>query len=104
MDDSASMKRADEGRQTRVDAMKQLMSGQGVFYEALSAKFKVRPFKFSGAAERVQDVSELTGTGEQTNVTAALEQAARENAGVPLAGIVPMDDGARNAGGEAAGN
>jgi uncharacterized membrane protein len=100
MDDSASMNLADEASRTRLDSVKQLMSGGSQFYTALAAKFKVRAFKFSSSAERVQDAGELTGAGEQTNMVEALEQAAREAAGLPLSGIVVMSDGASNGEGD----
>src|SRR5205085_1772641 len=57
---------------------------------------KVRAFKFSSSAERVQSAAELSGAGEQTNIEAAIEQAGREAAGLPLSGIVVISDGASN--------
>lgn len=96
MDDSASMKLADEGRGARLDSVKQLMATGSPFLTALADKFKVRAFKFSTSAERVQDANELTGDGQQTNLDAALSQATREATGLPLAGIIVMSDGASN--------
>jgi uncharacterized membrane protein len=100
MDDSSSMNLADEARRSRLDSVKQLMSGEGRFYKALADKFKVRAFKFSSTAERVQDASELTGAGEQTDLVQALEHASRESAGLPLSGIIVMSDGASNGSGD----
>jgi uncharacterized membrane protein len=96
MDDSASMKLVDEGARTRLDALKQLMSADSPFLTRLAERFKVRAFKFSSSAERVQSAAELSGAGEQTNIPTAIEQAEREAAGLPLAGIVVMSDGASN--------
>ena len=100
MDDSASMNLPDEGNRTRLDSVKQLMTGGSKFYTALADKFKVRAFRFSSSAERVQDAGELTGAGEQTNLVEALDQASRELAGLPLAGFVVMSDGASNSEGD----
>ena len=104
MDDSASMNLVDEGNRTRLDSLKQLMSPDSRFLASLSEKFKVRAFKFSSTTERAQDASELSGAGEQTNLALALEQATRESAGLPLAGIVVMSDGASNGEGDVSNN
>lgn len=104
MDDSASMNLVDEGNRTRLDSLKQLMSPDSRFLASLSEKFKVRAFKFSSTTERAQDASELSGAGEQTNLALALEQATRESAGLPLAGIVVMSDGASNGESDASNN
>jgi uncharacterized membrane protein len=100
MDDSASMLITDEGGRTRLDVIKQLMSPDSPFSAALSDKFKVRHFKFSESAERVQDVSALTGAGQQTNLAISLDQAARELAGLPVSGIILISDGAQNTDGD----
>jgi uncharacterized membrane protein len=100
MDDSASMRLADEGNRSRLDSVKQLMSPGTHFMSALSDKFKIRAFKFSAASERAQDATELTGAGDQTNLALALEQATREAAGLPLTGLVVISDGASNGEGD----
>lgn len=104
MDDSASMNLADEANRTRLDSVKQLMSANNQFYKTLTSKFKVRAFKFSSSAERVQEAGELTGAGEQTNLVEALDQATRESAGLPLSGIIVMSDGASNGEGDISAN
>jgi uncharacterized membrane protein len=98
MDDSASMKLPEDGGHTRLDAVTQLMSANSPFYSALADKFKLRTYKFSSTADRVQNASELSGAGEETNVTSALDQAARESAGLPMSGIIVFSDGANNSG------
>jgi uncharacterized membrane protein len=100
VDDSASMLIADESGRTRLDAIKQLIQPGSAFSAALSDKFKIRQFKFSHSAERMQDVSELTGAGGQTNLAASLDQVAREMAGLPVSGIILMSDGAQTADGD----
>lgn len=98
MDDSSSMKLPDDGSRTRLDSVKLLMSEGSKFYSALADKFKLRDYKFSSNAERVPNASELSGSGDETNLTAALEQASRESAGLPMSGIIVISDGANNSG------
>ncbi|HEU4391697.1 MAG TPA: VWA domain-containing protein [Blastocatellia bacterium] len=95
MDDSASMQIRDESGQTRLDAVKTALSKDGAFSTELTGKFKVRTFKFSAAAQRVQDSSELAGDGQQTNIAGVVEQAVREMSGAPLAAVVLVTDGAQ---------
>lgn len=104
MDDSASMRLNDARGQTRLEAARQLTSSGSPFFANLSDKFKLRLFKFSGAAQRVQSAAELTGGGDQTNLAAALEQAMRDSAGLPMSGIVLVTDGAGNTEGGPAGD
>lgn len=104
MDDSASMRLADEDSHARLDAVKQLMSPGSLFAAALYDKFKVRAYKFSNATERVSEAGELTGNGELSDVRGALEHAARDSAGLPLSGVVLMSDGASNGSEDATGD
>ena len=57
----------------------------------------VRTFRFSTAASRVDVEDELTFAGAQTRIGAALEGARQELAGLPLAGLVVVSDGADTA-------
>lgn len=100
MDDSKSMQLADEGEQSRLETVKRLMAAESGFHMALADKFKVRTFKFSEIAERVESAADLTGEGEQTDVVGALERAVRDSSGLPLSGLVLMSDGATNGEGD----
>lgn len=102
LDDSASMLLKDAGNRSRLEAAGHLMSAGDPFYSTLAEKFKLRLFKFSSAAQRVQNAAELSGAGDQTNIGGALEQAVRDSAGLPLSGIVLITDGAGNADGDSA--
>ena len=99
MDDSSSMKLAGDGSDSRLDEVKRLMADGSTFHGALADKFKLREFKFSSSAERVNDAHELAGEGQQTNLAGAVDQATREAAGLPLSGLIVISDGASNAGG-----
>jgi uncharacterized membrane protein len=61
---------------------------------ALSNKFIVRTFRFSSAPQRLGTPEELSFSGSQTKLGAALEGARQELAGLPLAGLVMASDGA----------
>ena len=98
MDDSSSMKLPDESNRTRLDALKQLMSANSAFYTELVDKFKLRAYRFAGTADRIGNASELSGAGDETNLTSALDQASRESAGLPMSGVLLISDGANNAG------
>lgn len=65
--------------------------------KALSDKFMVRTFRFSSAASRVDAEDDLTFTGAQTRLGTALDGARQELAGLPLAGLVVVSDGADTA-------
>ena len=57
----------------------------------------VRTFRFSTAASRVDAEDDLTFDGAQTRLGAALDGARQELAGLPLAGLVVVSDGADTA-------
>ncbi len=60
----------------------------------LSERFVLRPFRFSSAASRLAKPDDLTFAGAQTKLGAALDGARQELAGLPLAGLVVVSDGA----------
>ena len=62
--------------------------------KSLADKFVVRTFRFSSAARRLGNPQELTFAGSQTRLGMALEGARQELAGLPLAGLVMVTDGA----------
>ena len=98
LDDSRSMQIADHEAAPRASFVKQEFGAadRGVL-KTLSEKFMVRTFRFSTAASRVDAEDELTFTGAQTRIGAALEGARQELAGLPLAGLVVVSDGADTA-------
>ena len=75
MDDSTSMKLPDEATPTRLDSLNQLMSANSAFHTEIADKFNLRPYKFAATAERVQNAAELSGSGEETNLTSEIDQA-----------------------------
>lgn len=98
LDDSRSMQIADHEGGPRAGFVRQEFGApdRGVL-KALSDKFMVRTFRFSAAASRVDAEDDLTFMGAQTRLGVALDGARQELAGLPLAGLVVISDGADTA-------
>jgi uncharacterized membrane protein len=95
IDDSRSMQIADWGTQPRSAFVQQEFSGpDAALMKSLSERFVLRTFRFSSTAARLAAPSELTFAGAQTKLGAALDGARQELAGLPLAGMVVVSDGA----------
>ena len=95
VDDSRSMQIADWDGKTRADFVRQEFTGHGgAVAKALSDRFVVRTFRFASSAYRLGSPAELTFGGSQTKLGTALDEARQELAGLPLAGIVLVSDGA----------
>src|SRR5204862_1617465 len=62
--------------------------------KALSQRFVLRFFRFSSSAGRVSSAAELKYDGTATRLGQALERARDELAGLPLAGLAVVTDGA----------
>ena len=95
IDDSRSMRIADAPSSTRGEFARQQFTdpSQGLM-KSLSDRFVIRTFRFSSSAARVGNPAELTFAGAQTRLGAALDGARQELAGLPLAGMVLVSDGA----------
>jgi uncharacterized membrane protein len=94
IDDSRSMQIADEAGKTRGAIARDQFGPESPVMKGLADKFVVRTFRFSSAARRLGNPQELTFTGSQTRLGMALEGARQELAGLPLAGLVMVTDGA----------
>jgi uncharacterized membrane protein len=95
IDDSRSMQIADVNGQARSAFVTSNLTGpEAPALKALSSRFVLRNFKFSAAAQRLASANDLTFGGAQTKLGAALDGARQELAGLPLAGLVLVSDGA----------
>ena len=95
LDDSRSMQIADwNGRSRGEFVREQFGSAEGPLIRALSERFATRVFRFSSTADRLASPGELTFGGAQTKLAAALDGAREELAGLPLAGLLLVTDGA----------
>ena len=99
VDDSRSMRIADEGGRPRGEFVRtSLGAADATLVRALADRFTLRFYSFSSAPERVPDAAALPFTGTHTRIGAALDRVRQELADVPLAGVVLVSDGADNAG------
>ena len=94
IDDSRSMQIADVNGNTRGAFVQEQFAPDSAVMRALGDKFIVRTFRFSSGANRVGAAGELTFGGSQTKLGSALDSARQELAGLPLAGLVMVSDGA----------
>ncbi len=98
IDDSRSMRVADQDGRPRGEFVNRALgSDTAALRAALAQRFRLRFFHFSSAAQRTDDPGALTYTGTATRIGAALDQVRQELAGVPLAGMVLVSDGADDA-------
>jgi uncharacterized membrane protein len=98
LDDSRSMQIADVDGQPRSNYVKSEFgdSTRGIL-QALSNRFTVRTFRFSNTATRTTQGADLTFSGSQSRLGAALSGVRQELAGLPVAGLVMVSDGADTA-------
>lgn len=97
IDDSRSMGLENEDGSLRSDFVAEAFTpGAGTVFDGLSERFVLRFFRFSDVADRIDGLGELTFDGTHTNVARALDAAREDLAGVPLAGLVMISDGADN--------
>jgi uncharacterized membrane protein len=98
LDDSRSMQIADVDGQPRAAFVKgEFGAADRGLLQALSERFTVRTFRFSSAATRTTQESDLTFGGSQSRLGAALSGVRQELAGLPVAGLVMVSDGADTA-------
>ena len=94
VDDSRSMRIADGG-EPRAAVVERLLGTQsGQLLAGLSERFVVRLFRFSSATDRLGGAKELRFEGSSSRLGEALQRARDELAGLPVAGLVMLSDGA----------
>src|SRR5687768_12671695 len=97
IDDSRSMRSADEDGHARADVAQQLFGTRdSVLARALSERFQLRYYRFSSGAEPIADARAMTFAGGRTHLGVALDRARQDLSTVPLAGMVVITDGADN--------
>ncbi len=95
LDDSRSMSIADGDGQPRSAFIQQQLNGpKARLLAALSQRFVVRFFSFASSSDRVASANNLKFGGTATRLGQALDRARDELAGLPLAGLVMVSDGA----------
>ena len=68
--------------------------GEGALADPLSERFRLRTYAFGDQVKRLGPDDGLTFDGSSTQLVGALERVRAELAGVPLAGVVVLTDGA----------
>ncbi len=94
LDDSRSMQIPDWDGRSRGDYVREEFGPEGELLGALSDRFQVRTFGFSSGTARLESADALAYGGAQTKLGVALEGVRDELAGLPVAGIVMVTDGA----------
>jgi uncharacterized membrane protein len=93
---SMEIRDGEEG-QSRLEEERQLLRPEGnSFLNELGKKFKLRFFRFSNGAERVESFQDLPRHGNLTDLARSLDQIAGEMGNAPVSGIVLVTDGADN--------
>jgi uncharacterized membrane protein len=95
IDDSRSMSIADRDGKTRSAFIQEQLNGPNAkLLASLSQRFVVRFFSFASSSDRVASAADLKFGGTSTRLGQALDRARDELAGLPLAGLVMVSDGA----------
>jgi uncharacterized membrane protein len=98
IDDSRSMRIDDLDDQARAAFVAdQFGASQNGLLAGLADRFDVRLFRFATHAEAIDSVDALDFAGTRTDLGRALQDARHALAGLPLAGLVVVSDGADNA-------
>lgn len=99
VDDSRSMRIADDGRTSRADVIRTALGPDSALLAGLRERFQVRLFRFGSALERIEDLGALGFDAVETRLGDAIAAARQELDAVPLSGLVVLSDGADNASG-----
>ena len=94
LDDSRSMRVADHDGKARGEFVNEAFGPDSPVMKALSSRYAVRIFRFASSTDRVSASRDLSFDGTQTKLGSALQRAKDEFAGLPLAGLVMVTDGA----------
>jgi uncharacterized membrane protein len=100
LDDSRSMRLRDVNGDTRLSAMQKVFADTSALMRQLSQRFALRVFRFAADAGPLSGAATLTGSGARTDLATALDVTREDLAGMPLAGVVVVTDGADNGGGD----
>jgi len=96
IDDSRSMRVRDVGDTTRLRATQRVFDDTSALTKKLGERFALRRFRFASHASPLANAASLTASGTQSDLASALDDVREELAGMPLAGIVLVSDGADN--------
>ena len=96
VDDSRSMRIKDVGDTTRLRAAQRIVDDTSALTKKLGERFALRRFRFAAHASPLASSRSLAGTGTQSDLARSLDDVRDELAGMPLAGVILVSDGADN--------
>lgn len=97
LDDSRSMGLRDLPAGTRTDAVQGTFGDSAALVRALGERFSLRFYRFAADVRPAAGAASLRASGSRTDLAAALQGVREELAGLPLAGVIVVSDGADNA-------
>ncbi|MES2177568.1 MAG: glutamine amidotransferase [Gemmatimonadota bacterium] len=100
LDDSRSMRLKDIGDSSRLAAVQGVFSDSSELMKKLGTKFALRTFRFAADAGPSSGAKTLLATGARSDIAGALDVTREDLAGMPLAGVILVTDGADNGGGD----
>ena len=100
LDDSRSMRVADLDGTARTTAMQRAFSDSSALVRRLSTRYAVRTYRFAAEPSPASSATPLRAAGGRTDLSAALDGVRSDLAGLPVAGVIVVTDGADNAGGD----
>lgn len=100
LDDSRSMRVSDVDGASRTKAMRRTFSDTSALLRQLAARYNVRTFRFAAEPSPTTPATPLDASGGRTDLAAALDGVRSDLAGLPVAGVIVVSDGADNAGGD----
>ena len=96
LDDSRSMTIADAAGGARTALVQRTFADSADLVRRLGERFALRFYRFAEGLDRIEGPAALRASGSRTDLARALDEARRDLAGLPLAGIVLVTDGADN--------
>lgn len=100
LDDSRSMRIADVGGASRTQAVQRAFADSSALLRRLASRYAIRTFRFAAEPSPTASAGALRGGGGRTDLAAALDGVRSDLAGLPVAGVVVVSDGADNGGGD----
>ena len=100
LDDSRSMRVSDVNGASRTSAMRREFADTSALVRRLATRYNVRTFRFAAEPTPALQATPLTASGGRTDLAAALDGVSSDLAGLPVAGVIVVSDGADNAGGD----
>ncbi len=96
IDDSRSMRTRDVNDTARIAVAQSAFSDSSALIRSLGERFALRRFRFAAHASPLASAASLTARGTQSDLARSLDDVREELAGMPLAGVVLVSDGADN--------